>query len=137
MPTPIKIRIKPEAEEFLKTFSTIKTDGENTIFELNIVLKSFGEGIFEEVKKRIRYFYVSYNGVNPVDNKSVIGHLAFNHQGFPSMLYICEQLIPGRSKCPIKDIVLLAFNEFTSESDFDEFILGYDMNDVIKDILGE
>jgi len=77
-----------------------------------------------------RYFYLSYNGENPADGKTVIGHLAFDHpSGFPSMLYICEQLVPSKSRVPITNVVITYLYEFFTEDDFNDFITGYDFKD--------
>lgn len=78
---------------------------------------------------RERFFYISYNGLNPEDGKTVIGHLAFSHMGFPSLLYLTEVLVQGQSKLPLTDVVLSFFFEFQSEEDFDEFTIGRNMND--------
>lgn len=105
--------------------------------EIKRVMNEWADQVKHESKHLVeRFFFVSYNGVNPEDGKTVIGHLAFNSQGYPSMLFITEQLIPERSKVKITDIVITYLHEFATEQDFDEFTVGRNMNDQLGDIIG-
>lgn len=83
-----------------------------------------------------RFFFVSYNGLNPEDGKTVIGHLAFSHQGYPSLLYITEVLIPQQSKVKITDTVITLLHELDNQQDFDEFTTGRDMGSQLGDKIG-
>lgn len=85
-------------------------------------------------KSRERFFFVSYNVLNPDDGKGVIGHLAFNSKDFPSLLFITEQLIPEKSKVKITEVVITLLYEFKNEADFDEFTLGRNMGEQMDNI---
>lgn len=108
-----------------------------------------------ENKPRERFFYISYNGETEVpakdfmfsgserigmfNTKTVIGHLAFSHIGFPSLLYITEQLVQDhckkRSAPQPTNIVLTYFYEFATEQDFDDFTVGRGMGDQLDDLI--
>lgn len=82
-------------------------------------------------EKPVRYFLISYNGMNPYDRTTTIGHLAFTSAGFPPLLWMTEELIPSQSKKngnPIVNPVITLFFEVANKDDFDELCTGWDMN---------
>lgn len=90
------------------------------------------------VPKEVRFFFIAYNGVDKLTGKTVLGHLAFSSQGFPSLLWITEQLVPGQSKLSgnyLTDVVILSIYEFKSEEDFNDFCLGWDAMDNVNNFL--
>lgn len=137
------ITLDPAVVKFLQEYGTISTEvNGDTIFKTyrlpSWTLSHRELNEFEVINKSSeRYFYVSYNGIDISDNKTIIGHLSFAHKGFPSMLYITEQLIPNYIKRPITDIVMLSFIEFNNESDFDEFTTGRDMGSQLGDLISQ
>lgn len=141
-------------ESLKESLKEYEHEGVFRAFGLNISVKDFKESpIYAAINKKMvknkeseRFFFVSYNGVEEVPaytpegltfrQKTVIGHLAFSSQGFPSMLFITEQLIPERSKVKVTDVVITLFHEFKSEQDFDDFTVGRNMNDQLDGIIG-
>ena len=85
------------------------------------------------MSKPIRYFFITYIGIIADDGRNVQGHLAFNSQGFPSLVFITEQLIPEKSDVKILYPVITYLFEFKNEEDFDDFTLGRDMGDELGD----
>lgn len=99
--------------------------------------------------KPMRWFYVSYNGVEvlPAESndpffigklkspRTVMGHLAFWHEGFPSMLFLCEELIPAKCLIKVENIVLTLIYEFSNEEDYADFVAGGDMDGAINNLL--
>lgn len=152
MSKPIKtIKLHQEVLNFLQSYAKIEIVGDEDFFHQYTLpqwkLKYIGEpNKFEVIVNHERFFFVSYNGVEEVPaytpegltfrQKTVIGHLAFSSQGFPSMLFITEQLIPERSKVKVTDVVITLFHEFNSEQDFDDFTVGRNMNDQLDGIIG-
>lgn len=127
------IQLEPAVEQFLKHFAAIIEVGGKKCYHLQNHYLELEENMLyqvllpHEAPKTERFFFVNYNGMNPEDGKTVIGHLAFSHLGYPSLLYIAEVLIPQQSKVKITDVVLSPIQEFANQQDFDEFTTGRDM----------
>lgn len=98
--------------------------------------------------KPMRWFYVSYNGVEVLPKveeqylvfkqktpRTVMGHLAFWHEGFPSMLFLCHDLIPAKCLIKVENIVLTLIYEFSNEEDYADFVAGGDMDGAINNLL--
>ena len=142
--------------KFISALATVNENG--TEFYLNLHLRHLGLNDFEVIQpqQKERWFYISYNGEKEVPAKdfyfgadttrrvntaTVIGHLAFSHLGFPSLLYITEQLVPDHCKkrgTPVPtNIVLTFFHEFATEQDFDDFTVGRGMGDQLDSLISK
>lgn len=135
------ITLEPDVVRFLQEHAKIETvcdENSYKIFTLpNWKLKHRELNDFELVENKERYFFISYNGLNPLDGKGIMGHLAFNSVDYPSLLFMTEQLIPERSKFKITDVVITLLHEFKSEADFDEFTIGRNMGEQLDDIISQ
>lgn len=121
------ITLDPAVVRFFQERAAIfEKDGE-TIYEINIKLSHLELNEFELIEKSpVRYFFISYNGMCPTDDKAVIGHLAFTSNGYPSLLFITEILVPKQSTIKITNVVIMQLKEFDTEQDFNDFTIGYD-----------
>lgn len=90
----------------------------------------------DESPIELRFFFISYTGDSTTMRGGIVGHLAFDYpNGFPSMTYICDVVVPKKCRNPISNVVITNLFEFKSQQDFDDFVSGHDLNNQINDIL--
>lgn len=129
------IHLDPETVQFIQAFATID-EAADTTYSLNINLKHLEMNTFELVPNVQRYFFVTYNGQSTVDNKPVVGHLAFWLDGFPSLLWITEQLIPEKAHNKCCNVLIMFLHEFKNFGEYFAFCEGHEAGGELKGLIG-
>lgn len=132
----VTITLDPATVKLLNQYADIRESGGELTYKLKLHLKHLEDNVFECLEDQNRYFFVSYNAEAVVDKKTVLGHLAFWIQGFPSLLYITEQLIPEKANNKCCNVVITYLHEFKDFDEYFAFCEGYEAGGELKGLIG-